>query len=416
VFDKVEKVEAVLERLRRLREADKAAAASVEEKTNEGLDGDVSDEMKEPDEKKMKLLDSVETVAVEEGRDVDGDVFEEMKQSAERPTSSASSSSTSRIAVERSEMERALKHNLENVYTVYRLRKQQKPSQQAVLLFNLNTINGDWSEQTSPVQFMDVERARALRTEEGGEEDDVIAMFDHLGRCGRHFCCGVIIQSHSEAARSETFCLDFDRLMPELARFPPDVDIAASFCRECADLIDQRWGLGARVFTDQAFGLESRGWHLLGLTDASSTQLTAARQMAAREFTEFATEVRLHLEKTGSEGHLALVDGEVAGFVLFNTTVQSEHERVVVDIKYLLVAAQHRGGLGTDIVSAMLDEVVSVHRQRTIRLITDIKTTSAQAPKFWLVRKGFVPREGEEYVEGVWQPVEKTYVPAHLFQ
>ena len=56
VFDGVEKVEAVLSRLRKLREADHEAVD--EQKTDGALDDRVSEEGKEPNEKRIRLLDS----------------------------------------------------------------------------------------------------------------------------------------------------------------------------------------------------------------------------------------------------------------------------------------------------------------------------------------------------------------------
>ena len=56
VFDKVERVEAVLERLRKLREADSAAAKT--ERTSGDVNDGLSEGVKEPEEKKMRLHDA----------------------------------------------------------------------------------------------------------------------------------------------------------------------------------------------------------------------------------------------------------------------------------------------------------------------------------------------------------------------
>jgi len=316
-----------------------------------------------------------------------------------------------RRQVERSEMERCLKQNLENVYYVCRIRKQTKPSEVPVFLFTVDSIYGDWSEQNYLVEPLVAEKATALGT---GAGQDVSKIFRFLASSGRRLCCGVVIKSKAEVARTEIFCIDFDVLLPELEKLPVDNDRTAAFCERNASHIDKRWGLGARVFTDQAWGMESRGFFLLPISRANAAQRTAAQSMADREFATFAGDVRAILDKPDSLGYFALVDFKVAGFILFTSTTNDW--RVTVDIKYLLVASEHRGGLGSDLVSALLDEVMEQNREKAVYITTDIKTTSEQATNFWLKKKGFLPREDEEYIEGQFQPVEKTYAPAHLHQ
>lgn len=263
---------------------------------------------------------------------------------------------------ERGGVERAVRRNVDSIYHLYRTFRARNPELPSIVMwFTVTTIEGDWSDQPNKVDVFIPAKVKGGLAANSEDAHDVQQMFDFLAFAARDHSCGLVLTSIAEEFRTPMFVFDFDALLPELsvhAVAPIDMIVQVVKNLEQHQLIGSRWGMGVRVFTDRAFGIKSKGFLMVNLLVAPPALRSNVKALAEKlQF--YSGDVAALVDAADSEGLLAIIDDQLAGFVLYKTT--ADPDNLEAHIKYLLVDPQYRGGLGSDLITTLFDELAEAH-------------------------------------------------------